>query len=217
MAESTEEQKQTISTPVESSISSDADTSTSSTQEKKRVMVRRVMRNKPQSGGKKRNGRGEKREFDKKIVSIRRVTRVNKGGKRMRLSVCLVVGDRKGRVGIGIGKGADVRSAEEKAFTFAVKHLITIPLNKNTIPHEIVYKRGAAKIFMKPAAPGTGVVAGSALRSVLEVVGVKDILTKVIGTGNPINNAYATIEALQEMKGRTVVSTEIKPEVVTKQ
>lgn len=207
MAESTVEQNQTssVTEPVEAGA------------EKKKVMVRRVMRNKPQNqGGKKRNGKGEKREFDKKIVSIRRVTRVNKGGKRMRLSVCLVVGDRKGRVGIGIGKGADVRSAEEKAFTFAVKHLITIPLNKNTIPHEIVYKRGAAKIFMKPAAPGTGVVAGSALRSVLEVVGVKDILTKVIGTGNPINNAYATIEALQEMKGRIVTAEPAKAEVVNK-
>lgn len=165
--------------------------------EKRKVVVRRVMRSKPKG---KRNNRGEKREFDKKIVSIRRVTRVNKGGKRMRLSVCLVVGDKKGRVGLGIGKGADVRTAEEKAFNFAVKHLFNIPLNKNTIPHEILYKRGAAKIFLKPAAPGTGVVAGSSLRAVLELVGVKDILTKVIGTNNAISNAYATLEALQDMK-----------------
>ncbi|MBP9758601.1 30S ribosomal protein S5 [Candidatus Dojkabacteria bacterium] len=172
------------------------------------------MRSKPKG---KKNNRGEKREFDKKIVSIRRVTRVNKGGKRMRLSVCLVVGDRKGRVGLGIGKGADVRTAEEKAFNFAVKHLFTIPLNKNTIPHEIVFKRGAAKIFMKPAAPGTGVVAGSSLRAVLELVGVKDILTKVIGTNNPISNAYATLEALQGMKSNKkieVVSTKlVSPEI----
>lgn len=179
--------------------------------DKKKVMVRRVMRSKPKG---RKGHRGERHEFDKKIVSIRRVTRVNKGGKRMRLSVCLVVGDRKGRVGIGIGKGADVRTAEEKAFNFAVKHLHTIALNKNTIPHEIFYKRGAAKIFMKPAAPGTGVVAGSALRSVLEVVGVKDILTKVIGTNNPINNAYATLDALLDMKARVVekVSDTVKTE-----
>lgn len=178
--------------------------------EKKKVVVRRVMRSRPNNNNKRRNNRGEKREFDKRIVSIRRVTRVNKGGKRMRLSVCLVVGDKKGRVGIGIGKGADVRTAEEKAFNFAVKHLYPIALNKNTIPHEVFHKRGAAKIFMKPAAPGTGVVAGSALRSVLEMLGVKDILTKVIGTNNPINNAYATLEALQSMKPRTVVSVEAK-------
>lgn len=147
--------------------------------------------------------RKPKAEFEKSIISIRRVTRVNKGGKRMRLSVCLVIGDKKGRVGIGLAKGSDVRAAEEKAYNYAKKHLVTVPLKNSTIPHEIYFKKGAAKIFMKPAAPGTGVVAGGSLRSVLEMVGVKDVLTKILGTNNAANNAYAAIEALSQMKHKS--------------
>ena len=139
-------------------------------------------------------------DLEKKIVSIRRVSRTYSGGKRMRLSVCLVVGDKKGKVGIAIGKGADVVSAEAKAYNKAKKSMVQIDLKGKTIAHQIFYKKAAARIMLKPASPGTGVIAGSSLRAVLEVIGVEDILTKVIGSNNPINNAYACIEALQNLK-----------------
>jgi small subunit ribosomal protein S5 len=139
-------------------------------------------------------------EFEKRIVSIRRVSRTYSGGKRMRLSVCLVVGDKKGKVGIAIGKGADVISAEEKAYNKAKRNMVIIGIKGTTISHQIQFKRGASKIMLRPAAPGTGVIAGSALRAVLECVGIEDILTKVIGAPNSINNAYACIDALQSLK-----------------
>jgi len=138
--------------------------------------------------------------LDKRIVSIRRVARTYKGGKRLRLSVLVVVGDKKGKVGVGLGKGIDVRSAEEKAYNAAKKNMVKVALKGRTIPHAITYKKGAALIFIKPAAPGTGVIAGSSLRAVLELVGVKDILTKVLGSSNNISNAYAAVEALTQLK-----------------
>lgn len=146
-----------------------------------------------------RKSRSNEDGLDKKIVSIRRVARTYKGGKRLNLSVLLVVGDRKGKVGVGLAKGADVRLAQDKAYNIAKKNLIEVPLKGRTIPHEVVWKKKAAKIFMKPAAPGTGVIAGGALRAVLELAGVKDVLTKVIGSPNPISNVYAAIEALQNL------------------
>ena len=145
--------------------------------------------------------RGDRQsEFDKKIILIRRVAKTYSGGKRMRLSVFLVAGDKKGRVGLGLGKGADVVSAEEKAFTQAKRNMVTVRLKGNTIAHEMTYKKGAAKIFIKPAAPGTGVIASGPLRAVFEAAGIKDILSKVIGCSNQITNAYAAFEALQKLK-----------------
>lgn len=141
-----------------------------------------------------------KDDVDKKIVSIRRVSHTYKGGKRMSLSVLVVVGDKNGKVGAGLGKGADVKSAEAKALSKAKKSMVKVNLSGNTIPHQISFKKGAAKLFMKPAKEGTGVIAGGSMRAVLELVGVKDILTKVIGTSNSISNVYATIEALQNLK-----------------
>lgn len=151
---------------------------------------------------KKRDRRREKdeNEYDQKIIEIRRVTRMFKGGRRMRLSVFLAVGDQAGRVGLGIGKGADVRTAQKKAYKQAVKNLTKINLKGNTIPHELVHKKGAARIMMKPAAPGTGVVAGSSMRMVAEVAGIKDVLGKILGTTNKISNAYATVEALKTLR-----------------
>lgn len=146
--------------------------------------------------GKKDNSDG----VDKKIVSIRRVSRTYSGGKRMRLSVLVVAGDKNGRVGAALAKAADVRTAEDKAFSLAKKKMVKVSLRGGTIPHQVTYKKGAARIFMKPAAPGTGVIAGGAMRAVLELVGVKDILTKVIGSSNNISNVYAAIEALQSLK-----------------
>lgn len=154
------------------------------------------MSSKPQKHGRQRREDG----IDRKIVSIRRVARTYAGGKRLRLSVLVVVGDKAGRVGVGIGKGEDVKTAEEKAYNTAKKRMVKIALKGTTIPHAITYKKGAARIFMKPAAPGTGVIAGGSLRAVLELVGVKDILTKVLGTNNSISNVYATMEALQHLR-----------------
>ncbi len=138
--------------------------------------------------------------FAHKIVDIRRVTRMYKGGRRLRLSVFVVVGDKKGKVGVGIGKGEDVRIAQQKAIAHAKKSLIFVPLTGKTIPHEVMHKKGAAKVLLKPAAPGTGIVAGSSMRMVAEVAGISDMLGKILGTNNNISNAYATIEALQSLR-----------------
>jgi small subunit ribosomal protein S5 len=166
--------------------------------QKEKIKVRRTSKGGPEN--KRKRDRGERDDYDTRIVSIRRVTRVYKGGKRMRLSAVVVVGDRKGSVGIGLGKGPDVRSAEEKAFNFAKKHMYKIQLKGNTIPHEFVGERGAARVFMKPASPGTGVIAGAAVRAVVEVAGIKDILTKSLQSPNHINNAYATLNGLRNLR-----------------
>lgn len=168
------------------------------------AMKPRIMGNR----GRNQNNRGGKRErrpanedgLEKRIVSIRRVSRTFSGGKRMRLSVMLVVGDKKGKVGAAVAKGADVKTAEDKAYVKAKKNMIQVNLRGTTIPHEVTHKKGAARLFMKPAAPGTGVIAGGALRPVFELVGIKDILSKVMGSSNAITNAYAAIEALQTLK-----------------
>lgn len=186
-------------------------------QETKKVETKEVKKEPSRAGGRtttfdrnksrnnqRNNNKNQRRQnpddVEKRIVSIRRVSHTYKGGKRMSLSVLVVVGDRKGKVGAAVGKGADVKSAETKAYNKAKKNMVTVTLHNTTIPHEILHKKGAVKIFMKPAAPGTGVIAGASMRSVLELVGVKDILTKIIGASNPITNVYATIEALQSMK-----------------
>lgn len=139
-------------------------------------------------------------EYDQKIVDIRRVSRMQKGGRRMRFSVFMAVGDREGSVGLGIGKSDDMRIAQAKAFADAKKHMIKIPLKGSTIPHSVTAKFGAAKVLIKPAAPGTGIVAGSSMRIIAELAGIKDILGKIIGTSNKITNAYATIEAFSSFK-----------------
>ena len=145
--------------------------------------------------------RERKDDLEKKVIAIRRVAHTFAGGKRLRLSVCVVVGDRKGSVGIGSAKGADVMTAEEKAVRRAKKSMTKIYIKGTTIPHEIFFKKGAAKIFLKPAAPGTGVIAGAAVRAVCEVAGIKDILTKVLGSDNAINNATTALLALKNLKG----------------
>ncbi len=176
-------------------------------EEKKKVMIRRKQR-KPQHENDKRRRR-EDDEFEKRVISIRRVARTYEGGKRMRISVAVVIGDKKGMVGVGTGSGIDVKVASEKAYNDAKTNMVKVPITRNTICHEFLYKKGAAKIFMKPAAPGTGVVAGGSLRAVFEVVGVKDVLTKMIGTNNPILNAYATVEALSKMKEKKVIDKKL--------
>ena len=140
-------------------------------------------------------------EFDTRIIKVRRVSRMFKGGRRMRLSVFIVAGDRNGRVGLGLGKGADVSAAQDKARVKAKKNVIMVPLKGNTIPHEIEVKYKASRLILKPAAPGTGIIAGATVKGVLELAGVKDVLTKVLGSTNQINAAYAAIEALKSLRG----------------
>lgn len=146
----------------------------------------------------------EEVQFDTVPISIRRVTKVGAGSKRMRFSVAVVAGDRKGRVGMGLGKGPDVRTAMEKAIRNAKRNLIIVPIVGTTIPHEIKMKVGAAEVLLMPALPGTGVIAGGAIRSVVELAGVRDLLSKRRGAKNQLNNVYATIEALKHLEGAKV-------------
>ncbi len=138
-------------------------------------------------------------EFEEKIIQVNRVSKKTKGGNQMGFSVLVVVGDRKGKVGVALGKGVDVLSSIKKAIRRAKKHLLQVPLDGQTIPFRIELKRGAAHIMLKPAPKGSGVIAGGAIRSVLEVSGIKDVVGKVMGSNNQANNAYATFQALEEL------------------
>jgi small subunit ribosomal protein S5 len=143
----------------------------------------------------------EKRdEFDERVFDIARVTRVMAGGKRMRFRVCVAIGDHKGKIGTGVGKGADVTAAVKKAVNKARKEMIDVPLINDTIPHEIYNKYCAAKIMFKPAARGKGVIAGGVVRVILELAGVKNITSKILGSGNKLSNALCTIEALNNLR-----------------
>lgn len=145
----------------------------------------------------------KKEEFDEQVVDLRRVARVMAGGKRFRFRATLIIGDRKGRVGVGMGKGADVAQSVGKAKNDAKKNLINVRLEHGTIPHEVSAKFSAAHVVLKPAKEGNGLVAGGAVRAVLGLAGVRDITAKVLGrTPNKVTNALATIEAL---KGLTLV------------
>lgn len=142
----------------------------------------------------------EEKQFDERVVHIDRVARVVKGGRRFRFRALVVVGDHKNRVGIGISKGADVTSAVTKAVEVAKKNMITINLYKGTLPHEAEARVGGAHILVKPASAGTGLIAGGVVRTVLEVSGVHDALSKSFGSSNKINTAYATVAALQSIE-----------------
>ncbi|TSC64715.1 MAG: small subunit ribosomal protein S5 [Microgenomates group bacterium Gr01-1014_93] len=139
-------------------------------------------------------------EYFEKVAQVNRVSKKNKGGDKRSLSVIVVVGDKKGSVGVGLGKAADVQSAVAKATTYAKKHMVKIALKGRTIPHEVLIKRGAAKVLIKPAPMGRGVIAGGAVRIVVEAAGIHDIVGKVLGTSNQASNVYATLEALKKLK-----------------
>jgi small subunit ribosomal protein S5 len=147
-------------------------------------------------------GRGEagQEEFEQKMLDIARVTRVMAGGKRMRFRACVAIGNKKGRVAIGLAKGADVTGAVTKAVNKAKKEFIDIPIINDTIPHEIYQKLGAAKILLKPAKKGRGIIAGGVVRIILELSGIKSVTSKILGTGNKVNNAKCVIEALRNLK-----------------
>lgn len=150
------------------------------------------------NGGRRYQYSGEE-EFEEKIVQVNRVSKKTKGGNKIGFSVLTVVGDRKGQVGVGLGKAPSVQDAIKKGVRYAKKHLITVPMVEATIPHEVYIKRGAAKVLLKPASKGTGVIAGGAVRAVVEAAGLHDILSKVLGTSNQASNVYATMEALKKL------------------
>ena len=143
-------------------------------------------------------------EFDEKIVQVNRVSKKTKGGNKIGFSVLVVVGDRKGRVGVGLGVPPDVCLAVTKGVTYATKHMITVPMRKTTIPHEVRIKRGAAIVLLKPAPAGTGIIAGGAVRAVVYAAGIRDIVSKILGSKNQASNVYATIEALKQFKVKRV-------------
>jgi len=165
-------------------------------------------------GGRPQQGRGGRRddrraqvpeapkEFEEVVINIDRVARVVKGGRRFRFKALVVVGNRKNKVGVGVAKGADVQAAIAKATDVAKKHLITIPVINETIPHESEVKLSGARVLIKPGAPGTGIIAGGVVRSVLSVTGIRNLLSKSLGSTNKVNIAYATVEALGSLVPR---------------
>ena len=141
------------------------------------------------------------KEFEETVVQINRVSKKTKGGNQMRFSALVVVGDRKGKVGVGLAKAADVRSAIRKSIEAAKRKLIVVPIVGTTIPYSVHEKFSAAKILLKPAPPGSGIIAGGPMRVVLEAAGIRDAVGKILGTKNKISNVYATLKALEQISG----------------
>ncbi len=164
----------------------------------------------PQRGGQRGGRRDDRRaqvpqepkEFEEVVINIDRVARVVKGGRRFRFKALVVVGNKKGKVGVGVSKGQDVQTAVAKATDVAKKHLITVPIANETIPHDVEVKVSGAHVLIKPAAPGTGIIAGGVVRQVIGVTGIRNMLSKSLGSTNKVNIAYATIEALQSLVPR---------------
>lgn len=153
----------------------------------------------PQGRNKGRAPR-EKKEFEEEVIQIDRVTRVVKGGRRLRFRATVVIGNKKGKVGVGIGKSTEVQGAIQKAISQAKKTLITVPIVGQTIPHKIKFKYKSAHLLLMPACPGTGIIAGGPLRKIIELSGIEDILSKSLGNNNKLTNSQAAIMALGKLK-----------------
>lgn len=174
--------------------------------------------NKDQVKGSGKKGRGgqrgqrrEKPEYDQKLLNLARVTRVVKGGRRFRFRATLVIGNRKGKVGVGVAKGSDVSNAIQKAFAMAKKELVSVPLVGGSIAHEVAGKYGSARVLLKPATAGRGLIAGGAVRAVMDLLGVKDIVTKSLGSSNNLNVAQAALVALSTLKNVAEPIPEVSP------
>jgi len=141
----------------------------------------------------------EPKQFEEHVINIDRVSRVVKGGRRFRFKALVVVGDRKAKVGVGVAKGADVQAAVQKATDVAKKHMITIAVANGTVPHDAEVRYSGAQVLLKPASPGTGIIAGGVVRTIIGVTGIRNLLTKSLGSTNKVNIAYATIDALKSM------------------
>lgn len=160
-------------------------------------------------GRKNTKVREKETDWQERVVQIRRVTKVVKGGKKLSFRAIVVVGNERGQVGVGVGKAADVIGAVKKGVADGKKHLVEVPLTKtNSIPHPATGGGGGAKVMMRPAAPGTGVIAGGAVRTVLELAGVKNVLAKQLGSDNPLNNARAAVDALSGLRTFSDVAEE---------
>jgi len=162
---------------------------------------------KPQRKNQRRRRR-EPKEFEEEVIQVDRVTRVTKGGRQLRFRATVVIGDKKGRVGYGIGKSSEVQGAIQKAVSKAKKSLINVPIYSGTIPHTIQVKFKAAKVFLKPAGEGTGVIAGGAVRKMLDLAGVKNVLSKSLGSNNRLNTTKAAYKALSELRERPGLETD---------
>lgn len=172
-------------------------------------------------GGRRDNRRdqtpSEPKQFEEIVINIDRVSRVVKGGRRFRFKALVVVGDRKTKVGIGVAKGADVQAAISKATDVAKKHMIIIPVANDTIPHEAEVRFSGAQVLLKPAAPGTGIIAGGVIRTIIGVTGIHNLLSKSLGSTNKVNIAYATIDALRTMVPKDQwLNASVKKVTVTK-
>lgn len=139
------------------------------------------------------------KEFEETVVEIKRISKKTRGGNTIRFSALTVVGDRKGKVGVGLSKAPDVRSAIQKSIEYAKRRMITVPMRGNTLPYSVQEKFSAAKIILKPAPPGSGLIAGGPMRVVLEAAGIKDAVGKILGTKNKASNVYATINSLEKI------------------
>ena len=163
-------------------------------------------KSRPDFKKKKFNKERVESEFDKRTISVRRVTKVVKGGKKMHFSVTMIVGDKKGRIGIGSGKAADVTMANDKAFQNAKKHLVTIAMDGSTIPHEVWGKFGKSSVLLMPAPEGTGVDAGGPVRAMADLAGIKNIVSKSYGSRNKINVIHATLNGFLSLRTKEQVA-----------
>lgn len=171
-----------------------------------------------QNRGRREQAPAEPKQFEELVINIDRVSRVVKGGRRFRFKALVVVGDRKNKVGVGVAKGADVQAAVAKATDVAKKNLVIIPIVNETIPHENLVKYSGAQVLLKPAAPGTGIIAGGVVRSIIGVTGIRNLLSKSLNSTNKVNIAYATVEALRTLVPRDEwVTTKQTPKKAAKE